>query len=208
MRTNLRPRPASAEVLLQERQHRDRACCPSRGCASAARAGRRAAGRGRARTRRAGSSRASAPGAAGAGRPARRAATPSASRSATSRIRPDSACIFSPWKAGSISLRCSRWASPSSRITEFWPTTGSSMRAPSPGCRTSGGAVKTCFTSVRVGEHHEHGARREPDREALAVAGAVALEEGDRAHPPAHRLEQARRPRAGWQAEVGASAAT
>ena len=36
----------------------------------------------------------------------------------------------------------------SSRITELLPTTGSSTRrAPSPGRRTSGGAVKTCFTS-------------------------------------------------------------
>ncbi len=54
----------------------------------------------------------------------------------------------SPWKAGSISLRCSMCAASSSRITELVPTTGSSTRAPSPGRRTSGGAVKTSFTSA------------------------------------------------------------
>ena len=64
------------------------------------------------------------------------------SRSATSAISPESRCIFSPWKAGSISLRWLRWARSSSRITEFDPTTGSSSLAPSPGCSTSGGAVK------------------------------------------------------------------
>ena len=46
-----------------------------------------------------------------------------------------------------MSLRCERWAPSSNRISEFWPTTGSRIRAPSPGCSTSGGAVKTCFTS-------------------------------------------------------------
>ncbi len=54
----------------------------------------------------------------------------------------------SPWKAGSISLRCERWALSSSRITELAPTTGSSTFAPSPGCSTSGGAVKTSLTSA------------------------------------------------------------
>ena len=53
-----------------------------------------------------------------------------------------------PWKAGSISLRCERWAPSSSRITEFAPTIGSRMRAPWPGCSTSGGAVKTSLTSA------------------------------------------------------------
>ena len=53
----------------------------------------------------------------------------------------------SPWKAGSISLRCSMWGSSSSRITECRPTSGSRTFAPVPGCSTSGGAVKTSFTS-------------------------------------------------------------
>lgn len=53
----------------------------------------------------------------------------------------------SPWKAGNISRRCSMCASPSSRITEVEPTTGSSTRAPRPGASTSGGAVKIFFTS-------------------------------------------------------------
>ena len=51
----------------------------------------------------------------------------------------------SPWNAGSISLRCSMWTPPSSRITELSPTIGCSTRAPSPGRRTSGGAVNTCL---------------------------------------------------------------
>ena len=55
--------------------------------------------------------------------------------------------IRSPWNAGSISLRCSMWESPSSRMTELRPTIGSSVRAPSPGWRTSGGAVKISLTS-------------------------------------------------------------
>ncbi len=69
-----------------------------------------------------------------------------ASCSATSCIVLARRCIFSPWKAGSISLRwlrCSPW---SRRITEFLPTSGSRMRAPSPGCSTAGSAVKTSFT--------------------------------------------------------------
>ena len=39
------------------------------------------------------------------------------------------------------------WASSSSSSTELLPTIGSSMRAPWPGCSTSGGAVNTCFIS-------------------------------------------------------------
>ena len=61
---------------------------------------------------------------------------------------PSSRSIRSPWNAGSISLRCSMCASPSSRITEFAPTIGSQRRArPRPGWRTSGGAVKICLIS-------------------------------------------------------------
>jgi hypothetical protein len=37
------------------------------------------------------------------------------------------------------------WAPPSSRITELSPTIGCSTLAPSPGRRTSGGAVNTCL---------------------------------------------------------------
>ena len=70
------------------------------------------------------------------------------SRSATSCMTLDSRAILSPWNAGSISLRCSMWASPSSRITELLPTTGSSTRAPLPGCSTSAGAVNTCLISA------------------------------------------------------------
>ena len=46
-------------------------------------------------------------------------------------------------------------ASPSSRITELRPTIGSSVRAPSPGWRTSAGAVKIPLISSGVGQHHE-----------------------------------------------------
>ena len=103
---------------------------------------------------------------------------------------PTRRCIFSPWKAGSISLRCSRWAPSSSRITEFAPTTGSRMRAPSPGCSTSGGAVKTSLTSLRVREVHERRRLEQAHREALAVARAAALEERHRAVPPGDRLKR------------------
>ena len=63
------------------------------------------------------------------------------------------------------------------------------------GMRTSGGAVKSCFTSSGSESITNGGVAEQPDRESLAVAGAVALEERDRARPPADRLEQARRPR-------------
>ena len=43
-----------------------------------------------------------------------------------------------------------------------------------------------------VGDDHERRGERELGREALAVDAAVALEPGDRAHPHAHALEQAR----------------
>ena len=69
------------------------------------------------------------------------------SRSATSVISPSSAAIFLPWNAGSISLRWLMWASSSSSSTELRPTIGSRMRAPWPGCSTSGGAVNTSFSS-------------------------------------------------------------
>jgi hypothetical protein len=47
-----------------------------------------------------------------------------------------------------MSFRCSRWASSSSRITELRPTMGSSRAAPSPGCRTSGGAMNSARASA------------------------------------------------------------
>ena len=84
------------------------------------------------------------------------------SRSATSVIRPSSAAIFLPWNAGSISLRWLMWASSSSSSTEFLPTIGSRMRAPWPGCSTSGGAVKTCLRSSgsdRITKYGDSGKR-------------------------------------------------
>ncbi len=82
--------------------------------------------------------------------------------SATSAMSPVSRAMLSPWKAGSISLRCSMCAPSSSRMTELAPTTGSRMRAPSPGWRTSGGAVKTSFTwagSARITKGGAAGSR-------------------------------------------------
>ena len=51
------------------------------------------------------------------------------------------------------------------------------MRAPSPGCSTSGGAVKTSFTCAGSAIITNGGVRQEADREALAVLRATPLEE-------------------------------
>ena len=78
--------------------------------------------------------------------------------------------MASPWKAGSISLRCSRWGVSSSRITELGPTIGSRMRAPSPGCSTSGGAWKTSLISSGSERITNGALPKQPNRKALAVA--------------------------------------
>ena len=54
-------------------------------------------------------------------RAARRAASPPPRARPPRPSAPARRSIFSPWKAGSISLRCSRWAPSSSRITELRP---------------------------------------------------------------------------------------
>ena len=69
------------------------------------------------------------------------------SRSVTSATNASRRSTASPWKAGSMSLRCSRCDPSSSRITEWRPTIGSRIFAPSPGCSTSGAAVKTSWIS-------------------------------------------------------------
>ena len=115
----------------------------------------------------------------------------------------ESRCIFSPWKAGSISLRCSRCGAlveQDHRVRCRRPARGS--RAPSPGCRTSGGAVKISLDLVRVGDASRTAASGAAEREALAVARAAALEEGTRAGPPAERLQRARQLRPGGQVHV------
>ena len=80
---------------------------------------------------------------------------PATSRSHTSAIRSDSRSIFSPWKAGSISLRCSMCASPSSRSTELVPTIGSSIRAPAAGMQHVGRRGEHLLDLAGIGEHHE-----------------------------------------------------
>ena len=51
----------------------------------------------------------------------------------------------------------------------------------------------------RVRQHHERRHAQQPDREALAVARACALEVGERAVPPRDRLDHGRRGRTGRQ---------
>ena len=83
----------------------------------------------------------------------------------------------SPWKAGSMSRRWARWASSSSRITELRPISGSRMRAPLPGCRTSARRREDLLDVVGVGEHDERRRGEQADREAPAEARPAALEE-------------------------------
>ena len=156
-----RPRPAPAERPAAGTAASRSGVLPiSRISRQALAQRRRAAGPGRARTRRAGSPRASAPGAAGAARPARRAASSRPRARPPRRIRPESRCIFSPWKAGSISLRCSRCASLVEQDHRVAADDRLEDARALAGVQHLGRRREDLLDLVGVGEHHERRRRR------------------------------------------------
>ena len=59
---------------------------------------------------------------------------------------------------------------------------------------------------IRIGENHEGGLAQQAHRVALAVAGAVAVQEGGRARPRAERLQRRGHPRSGGKLALHAFA--
>ena len=132
-------------------------------------------------------------------RSARRAASASASRSATSLHQAGEALHLLAVEGRQHQLallEVGALVEQDHRVACRSPARGS--RAPSPGCSTSGGAVNISRTSSGSESITNGGVASEAEREALAVARAAALEQRDRPRPPAERLQRARHARS-WR---------
>ena len=101
---------------------------------------------------------------------------------------PDRRCMRSPWKAGSISLRCSRCGSSSSRITECAADERLEQAGALARVQDVGRRHEQLFDLVGVGQHDERRLAEQADREALAVARACSAPRGRGTGPRADRL--------------------
>ena len=137
----------------------------------------------------------------------RRPAPRAASSPPRARSRPPSGrsarSMRSPWKAGSISLRCARCALLVEQDHRVRADDGLEDARALAGVQHLGRRGEDLLDLVRVGHVHERRGLEQPQREALAVARAAALEEGDRARPPCERLNGTRGPRTGRQMRHG-----